>query len=645
MTPEEARRILRARCGKPKETMKFDLYTTPNGRQLLALNEPRYPIWLIEGHASEWVTLVPSAVRVEPYEPDGDGHSNRPPSLREPNPVTKLRMSAAASVQDVEIILDAYDAPHRSQPSPATHEAKTAMPDPEPSRAPVPNNLILYGPPGTGKTFATVERAVRLCDGDASDDRSKVEARFRELLSNERIAFVTFHQTYGYEDFLEGLRPPTSDESAIGDDEGEGVGRLGLTLDVRDGVFKRLAKRAASSSSERSTKVASTRADGTPRTIWKMSLGATFLEDEAEIFDHCVAHGEIALGWGDPVDWSDNRFERIGEIEREWRTEIEEDAPRVRMRMLHQLRNEMRDGDLVIVSDGNSRFRAVAEVTGPYRYDDVLGSYAQRRPVRWLRIERDGIDFSTITQTGVTQRSLYRMRDVNLAALLELLEPVGSSGAPKPYVLIIDEINRANVSKVFGELITLLEVDKRAGAEHELSVTLPFSGERFAVPPNLHLIGTMNTADRSIALLDTALRRRFTFEEIGPDPSLLGTVDGIDLRAILRTLNERVEYLFDRDHAIGHAFFIGCGSRAEIDAVMRGKIIPLLAEYFHEDWDKVRAVLGETTDEGAFVRRRRLAPPPGQDAMGERFTYIVREAFAPNAYDRLLGRVSEPAAE
>lgn len=162
----------------------------------------------------------------------------------------------------------------------------------------------------------------------------------------------------------------------------------------------------------------------------------------------------------------------------------------------------------------------------------------------------------------------------------------------KPYILIIDEINRGNISKIFGELITLIEESKRIGQSEELKVRLPYSNESFGVPQNLYIIGTMNTADRSIALLDTALRRRFEFVEMMPDFSLLSIYcEGVNLQELLKTINNRIEFLLDREHSIGHSFFIGIKSIDELKAVFAKKIIPLLQEYFYEDYVKIDVTL------------------------------------------------------
>ena len=170
------------------------------------------------------------------------------------------------------------------------------------------------------------------------------------------------------------------------------------------------------------------------------------------------------------------------------------------------------------------------------------------------------------------------------------------------YVLVIDEINRGNVARIFGELITLIEDSKRIGGDDEARVTLPGSKTEFGVPANLHVIGTMNTADRSIALLDTALRRRFVFDEMMPDashPGVGANVDGINCRRLLAAMNGRIAVLLDREHQIGHTYFLGVATLAALAGTFRTRIMPLLQEYFYDDWEKIRAVLNDN----GFVRK------------------------------------------
>ena len=163
----------------------------------------------------------------------------------------------------------------------------------------------------------------------------------------------------------------------------------------------------------------------------------------------------------------------------------------------------------------------------------------------------------------------------------------------KKYIFIIDEINRGDVSKIFGELITLIEEDKRIGNKHQMKITLPYSKESFGVPNNLYIIGTMNTADRSIALLDTALRRRFDFEEIMPRPELLNgkVVEGINLQTLLTRINERITNKYDRDHQIGHSYLINVNTKEQLERAYKNKILPLLNEYFYNETEVVAEVL------------------------------------------------------
>ena len=498
-----------------------------------------------------------------------------------------------------------------------------------------PTNLILYGPPGTGKTFATAVEALLLCGEPVPASRGELMAAYRRLSDAGRIEFVTFHQSISYEDFVEGLRPT----QAASD------GTAGFELTPEQGVFRRISRRA-----ETSTGPGDTVFSMSGRQVFKMSIGEAANPDDAYLFDEAISGAYTLLGFED-IDWSDGRFANRDAIIEAVRTQgrsnqSEPSAMSGRVQMPFIFRNWVKPGDIIVVSKGNSLFRAIGEVTGDYQFvPREGGDYGHRRAVRWLWVDRAGVPVSEIYARSFTQKSIYLLTaaDLNIPALERYIASQQDSGvgAPEPFVLVIDEINRANISKVFGELITLLEPDKRIGQPNALRVRLPYSGDVFGVPSNLHIIGTMNTADRSIALLDTALRRRFEFRELMPDASLLNEVDGINLALMLTTLNERIEYLFDREHQIGHAYFIRCRSRADLDEVMRHKVIPLLAEYFYEDWAKVAAVLGDGNDlegdhEGHFVDRFRLKPPRGmrgdEDA-APRYRWSVSKTFS---YDEFL---------
>lgn len=218
--------------------------------------------------------------------------------------------------------------------------------------------------------------------------------------------------------------------------------------------------------------------------------------------------------------------------------------------------------------------------------------------------------------------------------------------AAPAHLLLIDEINRANLSAVLGEIITLLEPDKRLGAKNELWLTLPYSRNRFGIPANLYVVGTLNTADRSIALLDTALRRRFAFREMPPDPELLSdvSIEGIDLRPMLRVMNQRIEALYDRDHALGQAYFLEISTFEELCEAFRAKIIPLLREYFYDDWEKIRLVLGDNERQGKayeaqLVRRTLLNERElfGEEVLTQpdAYAYEINPALASGAFDQL----------
>jgi len=523
--------------------------------------------------------------------------------------------------------------------TPTAHTTTDVVPPESPAMP--PTNLILYGPPGTGKTYATAAEALRLCGEDVPANRDDLMKAYQGLCAAGRIEFVTFHQSMSYEDFVEGRQPDTDGKSGAG-----------FRLRTVPGIFRRIVDNAQTSQGPGASRVPLSLGN---RRVFKCSIGEAADPDQNHLFEDAISGGYTVVGFAD-IDWSDEKYtDRQAIIEACRENGVPEEklsGNAGNIQTPDTFRNDVHLGDLLVVSKGNGQFRAIGEVTGGYEFHPRNeGDYAHRRAVRWLWVDPQGVSVDEIYGRQFTMRTIYALdrNELKVEALERYMNStspeVEAPGAiPEPFVLIIDEINRANISKVFGELITLLEPDKRLGAPNEIKLRLPYSGDTFGVPANLHIIGTMNTADRSIALLDTALRRRFTFREMMPDPEVLEPAvsrTGIDLPRLLTTINKRIEYLFDREHQIGHAYFVGCDTRASVDAVMRDKIIPLLAEYFFEDWGKVAAVLGGVTDDGkgAFLNREELTPPPDFYAEGEapvRYRWKIRSEKEGFDYAKLL---------
>jgi 5-methylcytosine-specific restriction protein B len=262
----------------------------------------------------------------------------------------------------------------------------------------------------------------------------------------------------------------------------------------------------------------------------------------------------------------------------------------------------MNEWDLVVISRWNLYLRAIWKITSEYYYDENSPiKYKHFRKVEWL-LKDVNIPVERINNKKFSMQSIYYLKEkwskITSLKLDELKKLIGGNKheGKRNYVLIIDEINRWNISKIFWELITLIEPNKRLWGHEQIKVKLPYSQKEFWVPRNLYIIWTMNTADRSIALMDLALRRRFTFREIEPDSSLLSwiNIEWINIQNFFDTVNRRIEFLYDRDHLLWHAYFLPLKSDAtleKLNQIVLDKVIPLLQEYFHDDWEKIQLVL------------------------------------------------------
>ena len=467
-------------------------------------------------------------------------------------------------------------------------------------------NQILFGPPGTGKTFYTVNKALQIVDPEFYDsnkrDRKALTKRYRELLITDwaeskkrRIAFTTFHQSFTYEDFVEGIKPDVNTE-------GE------LSYKIEDGIFKRICRKAKyyseGEAEEARERVRLSDEDFKKAQFFKVSLGNTNKEEDDEIYQYCIDHGKISIGYLDHLDLSGKSESDIKEIVQE-SSGLSDFSSRAMNYFIHYLKK----GHYVLVSKGNSIVRAIGQVKGDYEYKpDAPISYPHFRDVDWL-VKDVEIPIEEIYEKNLQQQPIYMLKKdwvsreffekQNIAEVAE--------GSNENFVLIIDEINRGNIAQIFGELITLIESDKREGGKEEQKAILPYSKKPFSVPSNLHIIGTMNTADRSIEALDTALRRRFSFEEMPPKIKVIEDEGALKderseirigqnyfrLTTILETVNKRIEKLLDKDHLIGHSYFMDVKDVSDLQRVFYRNIIPLLEEYFYGDKGKIQLVLGQ----------------------------------------------------
>lgn len=474
------------------------------------------------------------------------------------------------------------------------------------------HNIILYGPPGTGKTYNTVVYAVAIIENrelvdveaEAKKDYSAVKDRYSSYMAMGQIAFTTFHQSYGYEEFIEGIKPEI--DSTTNE----------ISYKIKDGVFKTFCKNA-----EKPSIISSQFEFGENPNIWKVTI-----KDGTDnvIKKECFANGHVRIGY--------SRTDDAGKV----------------------FVNDIEKGDIVVSLKTRKTIDAIGVIISDEAYElEGVDSYKLCRDIQWIATGLD-YDVCDINEGKMLNRPTVcgvpsmKVEDIIAVAKknTELLDTTDIEKNDKPYVFIIDEINRGNISKIFGELITLIETTKRKGLPEEAKAILPYSEVEFGVPANVYIIGTMNTADRSIALMDTALRRRFSFVEMMPKSDVLRDIGlssiqtsgmTLDIPRMLDVINKRIEFLFDREHTIGHAFFTALSEDGSIDALAKifsKSIIPLLQEYFYEDYEKIQLVLGDnkkSLDDYKFIIKKKESASsifngnPELDAMN---SYVInKDAF------------------
>ena len=439
----------------------------------------------------------------------------------------------------------------------------------------IAKNTILYGPPGTGKTYNTVMYAVAIIENKKLEEIKKenyteVIDRYNKYKEDGLIEFTTFHQSYGYEEFIEGIKPVIhSDE----EDETD------IQYEVVPGLFKKFCDIAGKPILRKEK--CDIGINESP-TIWKISLEGS---GENSTRTECMKNEHIRIGYDEYGREITNLFKGV--------------AGR---HILNYFINDMSIGDIVMSCYDCNTVDAIGVVTGEYEWHNEYPEYKRLRKVNWIvkGIKENIIKINNGSR--LSNPTVYKLR-MDLSDVMEIIEKYSKNTIEveekkKNHVFIIDEINRGNISKIFGELITLIEPTKRIGQTEGQKVRLPYSQKLFGVPNNVYLIGTMNTADRSIATIDTALRRRFNFKEMLPDEEVLDGiyVEDVSIKDIFIKINKRITVLFDREHTLGHAYFLPLKGAPTIETladIFENSIIPLLQEYFYEDYEKIRMVLGD----------------------------------------------------
>lgn len=470
----------------------------------------------------------------------------------------------------------------------------------------IPLNQILQGLPGTGKTYNSMLLALEIIDGFFPENPDEAKRKFNYYKDIGQIAMITFHSSYKYADFVEGVSATLSSKfSGVQEHK------------IKDGIFKEIANIARAEIESFPNKIEFSQNDTSVR-FFKASLGVSAKEKDNTTVNYCFENNYITLDVLGGIDYS------ILEDTDDWEKAQEEirqvylyegqnsDQIRVGVQSVYYFKNHMRKGDVVLISNDNERIIGIAVIKDNYIFRDLAGiRYNHFRKVDWI-IKDCSIPIAKFYRKEFSEQPIYELSKRNI--IIENLSSFinKNEARTRNYVVIVDKINKGDIYKIFGEIITLIDPQKRVGKKEALKIKLPYSNDTFGVPDNLYLIGTMNFSEKA-EVLDPTLRRRFDFIKVEINYDLLNfKIDGIEIDKLLRIINQRIEYLTSEYDCIGHSYFLRLLDNPSLETlveIFEHQINPLIKEVFKDDYEKIAMVFGDNKhkkNEQIFVKNKLL---------------------------------------
>jgi len=462
-------------------------------------------------------------------------------------------------------------------------------------------NQIFWGPSGSGKTYNSIITAIQIVNGFYTEDKKDLKKILKNYIENNQIKFLTFHKNFKYEDFIEGIKTILDKETGK------------LIKIVKDGILKDLSKLAYSELQKKNSNYIFN-FDKTKNKIFKMSIGTKSLEKDDLTLSYCFEKNYIALDILSNIDYSiientedwDKAREELSRFY-QYEENVDQDKKRLEIQSIYFFKNYMKSDDIVLVSNDNEKIIGIAKVNGWYEFKDIVGiRFNHFRKVDWI-VKNCNIPVELFYKRKFSSHNIYEL-DI-LSFNLENFHDFLNNKSIKSYVLIIDEINNSDIYDIFGDVITIIDEEKRLGNSQELKVKLPYSNEDFGIPKNLYLIASINSFDG----IDVNLMRKFDFIKTDINYKLLDfSIDNINVSKLLFAINKRISYLIGENYQIGQGYFsklVENPSFETLREIFKKKIIPFLINVFDNDLKKVSIVLGDLKkdkDELKFIIQEKI---------------------------------------